>query len=706
MLNKKNIFLISLLAFTALSPAFAMEGPDAGEQARLSSSPVFQEIKAFAEMELDSTVHQEVHLPEDRRRIAQEATETLRESFRGDMRKIIEQITRVQKKLNVFANPLPVVAGSETYQQQIKKYFNTESIDGPFKAQLRSVRDTLMEPVPLMRQFMERVEEMKDMHNLSFVSLMLGMSLIGNQYKMQHSLEELFKLGNTELPLVKETREKDTIEEKGMMLRFFSKYLSSDFTNDLHKIFITLDSAFAYLSPHAAEIMSHCELEHTQERKQRSTRISLYWPVGGPRGTKLVLNFNDLFLRERQKIKSLLILANKMQTSKLIGVHPEERGKIRDEIKYAQNFCKEHLRGFCKRLRGWRADFLIDIGTDRGAGASFDDYVSRYYFIKQKQHLLSRIAREEAEHLFQMKEKSIRNKKIRNTLLLSVNTVSSSAQRTAVFETEKDKERGLEAQEKSSSPTISTDEDSSSLSSARISGEREEKSTTPFPLLYSTRSHDEGENEEEGKEGRLEPQENSNFPTEFTYEAGSSPYQTEFSEGEEESIDEGARFKQCHKWLASITHSASCQDGKAAGILHKAYQLAKDLEKHPMLLEEIEQATSEVARRLQDTLKVNPTTQPLASVCYVPKNYEDIFSYFFETPIKYLKDIRFGLVRRLIEGLGGIIDIGRAGSRIHFTLNSQKTSIHLHDSLNGTLDGGRITSLRKFIVDAGFRLAE
>ncbi len=78
-----------------------------------------------------------------------------------------------------------------------------------------------------------------------------------------------------------------------------------------------------------------------------------------------------------------------------------------------------------------------------------------------------------------------------------------------------------------------------------------------------------------------------------------------------------------------------------------------------------------------------------------------------ETPITYLhNNLRFGVITRLVKGLGGTIDPSRNESRISLTLNKITTSIHLHDANNGILEGGRISSLRKFLIEAGTTLQD
>ena len=95
----------------------------------------------------------------------------------------------------------------------------------------------------------------------------------------------------------------------------------------------------------------------------------------------------------------------------------------------------------------------------------------------------------------------------------------------------------------------------------------------------------------------------------------------------------------------------------------------------------------------------------------VPQRLEADFLYFMDTPpIRYLKGLRFGLVSTLFENLDIKIDRSMAGSRIHFSYRDKQghyaTSIHLHDNHNGVLDGGRISSLRKFLIDCGFIYSE
>lgn len=77
-----------------------------------------------------------------------------------------------------------------------------------------------------------------------------------------------------------------------------------------------------------------------------------------------------------------------------------------------------------------------------------------------------------------------------------------------------------------------------------------------------------------------------------------------------------------------------------------------------------------------------------------------------ETPLSYLKGLRFRIVETFFNALGIKIDKKAAGSRIHFSFRDHETSIHLHDKHNGEIDGGRISSLRKFLIDCGFTYSE
>jgi hypothetical protein len=165
-------------------------------------------------------------------------------------------------------------------------------------------------------------------------------------------------------------------------------------------------------------------------------------------------------------------------------------------------------------------------------------------------------------------------------------------------------------------------------------------------------------------------------------------------------IDESA-VETCKNWLKEIMHNSSTKDGEFFSIFYKAHDLYKQLETYEIiLLDQIQQATSELALRLQN-IQTNISQNSVSSIIFVPKNYEEDFLYVMYTPVCYLNNnIRFGLVKRLIEGLSGIVDESRAGSRIALHLNGQTSSLHIHDSVNGLLDGGRITSLREFFIKA------
>ena len=160
------------------------------------------------------------------------------------------------------------------------------------------------------------------------------------------------------------------------------------------------------------------------------------------------------------------------------------------------------------------------------------------------------------------------------------------------------------------------------------------------------------------------------------------------------------------KWLADIIKASQSNNG-AFGVFQKAWGLASMIEKNPDLLEQIQEATAGLATRLQ-MLEQSSLIHPLSHK--IPQNLESDFLYFMDTPIRYLKGLRFGLVSTLFENLDIKINRSMAGSRIHFSFRDKQghyeTSIHLHDKHNGELDGGRISSLRKFLIDCGFVYSE
>jgi hypothetical protein len=124
---------------------------------------------------------------------------------------------------------------------------------------------------------------------------------------------------------------------------------------------------------------------------------------------------------------------------------------------------------------------------------------------------------------------------------------------------------------------------------------------------------------------------------------------------------------------------------------------------HPLLIEQAQQATASLAAKLQ-LFEKSSVIKPL--FYKVAASSESDFLYFMETPLCYLKSLRFGFVNALFEKLGIKVDKEMAGSRIHFSFKHNKTSIHLHDKHNGELEGGRISSLRKLLIDCRFMIDE
>jgi hypothetical protein len=159
-------------------------------------------------------------------------------------------------------------------------------------------------------------------------------------------------------------------------------------------------------------------------------------------------------------------------------------------------------------------------------------------------------------------------------------------------------------------------------------------------------------------------------------------------------------------WLADIIRETQSNDDNF-GIFHKALRLSSLLTHHPELLEQTQEATASLAIRLQ-RYKDQSSLERFSHA--IPEKLESSFLNFMTTPLCYLKNIRFGFVNNLLENLGVKIDKSMAGSRIGFSfidkVGRHHTSIHLHDKENGELDGGRISALRKFLIDCGFMYNE
>ncbi|WP_010301542.1 hypothetical protein [Candidatus Odyssella thessalonicensis] len=167
-------------------------------------------------------------------------------------------------------------------------------------------------------------------------------------------------------------------------------------------------------------------------------------------------------------------------------------------------------------------------------------------------------------------------------------------------------------------------------------------------------------------------------------------------------------IQECTKWLQGLLQKTAQKPGNYVSIFNKARHLLIDLENNgEQVLLGIQEATHTLAQRLNDLRQADLVNKKKTYGILIPKNYEADYLLLMHTPITYLhNNLRFSLVKRLLKGLGGKIDDSHSGSRIAFELNKKKMSIHLHNAHNGILDGGRITSLRKLITDAGVYIQE
>lgn len=156
-------------------------------------------------------------------------------------------------------------------------------------------------------------------------------------------------------------------------------------------------------------------------------------------------------------------------------------------------------------------------------------------------------------------------------------------------------------------------------------------------------------------------------------------------------------------WLQEIINTTNKND-KFLAVYHKACSQYSALCKHPNLIEQIQQATQNLALVLQklkqDSFKEGGETR------IVPLHLDSSFRYFIDTPTKFLKDLRMGFVTNLFTALEINVDKTRNGSRVHFGYNEHQTSIHVHDKNNGIIDSGAIASLRKFLLDMNWTLKQ
>ncbi len=169
-----------------------------------------------------------------------------------------------------------------------------------------------------------------------------------------------------------------------------------------------------------------------------------------------------------------------------------------------------------------------------------------------------------------------------------------------------------------------------------------------------------------------------------------------------EAHDEMDNTSFINQWLTNII-KASQTKGDTFGIFLKAKELQSMLAKNSSLLEQVQGATAALAVKLQN-LEQGATKSSLSYK--VPPEVEPGFLYFMDTPLCHMNGLRFRFIDALFQKLGVKVDKMREGSRIHFSYKGQHTAIHLHDKHNGELDGGRISSLRQFLINCGFIYSE
>lgn len=183
----------------------------------------------------------------------------------------------------------------------------------------------------------------------------------------------------------------------------------------------------------------------------------------------------------------------------------------------------------------------------------------------------------------------------------------------------------------------------------------------------------------------------------------SSPKESQLSELQEDKYEVPlSDTNRLTEWLNDIINKA--REKNKTLISNKALKLQSTLQSNPHLLEQLQSATSELARSLS-LGQLAAVELDKKATRKVPEKFVEDYVYFMDTEIKYLKNnVRFSFVKRLLEGLGGSIDTSKEGSRIGIELMNHKIILHLHDSINGLLDGGRIVSLRMLLSKAGYQI--
>ncbi len=158
-------------------------------------------------------------------------------------------------------------------------------------------------------------------------------------------------------------------------------------------------------------------------------------------------------------------------------------------------------------------------------------------------------------------------------------------------------------------------------------------------------------------------------------------------------------------WLRDILNTS--KEKKELFIVYdRAHCLVRQLDHHPELFDTEESLSplQDIAQRLCDQIShiQNKSKVIKKERIAVPFRALPLYLSFMESSVSDLVGIRFGRVRTLFESLGIKIDTSRAGSRVHFEYGNHATSIHIHDKHDEPLEGGRISSLRKFLWEIGF----
>lgn len=628
---------------------------------------------------------------------------------------------------------------NENLKKQIFQYFGHCKLDNNFRKKIEEVQGLITHmgspAIPLSATFSE--DPFATTEAISSISFCSYLTKIPVLMKLRDKISTIVPKECTEITTTSSNLKEGKPEgEEDSQSRIFEGQFRWGFIKDMETIFSNFNSYQGYLNDVDQYLFSFLKTED-RNHAWDEYRVSL--------------NFRKLFLQERQQIRNVYNILKRIDIEKF-EINEDYKNQLRFKFEAMKTILEDYLKNFNLGRKANPKKFFVQ-NTDRELtkGPNYYEFENTYFLIDHfyqtvMDPLGGTFDKEDQSEVFLSEEEKIKNtpifkkmfeEEIKEEVVKIKEEKCEKEKRPATQQgikkeqtvrlnrklkrqlreeeerqkqreeaKEQERKRMLEEEEKEEKEKNETQANEKGLEI--LSHQDGVLPSIPDTLCQQTalktleKWWKEGAEKEKGTEEEEEKLDVSPHQNE-----SSSSVLGSFSEESSLSVpqkflEDTSPFEACSHWLRNIMNETSSQTGEFCGIFQKAYSLLAQLQKNNFLLDNIQQTTSELALRLREIQKekTQKTTTPL--FCKVPKNYEADLVFFLETPVKYLKGIRFCFVRRLLEGLGGTVDPSHSGSRIHVSLNNKETSIHLHDSVNGELEGGRISSLRQFIIDAGF----